>query len=175
MLQDSTDKHAQDLQSAWARVEQEMEEKPSCRAHDLNLMQKVKIYLPDFDTFGLDINITSVQRRGLNTVTVTGNVLRNYLTDLFSILELGTCARMLSIVPMLAGGGMYETGAGGSAPEHVQQFQKEGHRRWDFLGECLALICSVEVPTLFTPWRSARCALRRWWVWGGLCGACRDA
>merc|ERR1712224_510189 len=81
---------------------------------------------------------------GLNTITVTGNVLRDYLTDLFPILELGTSAKMLSIVPMLAGGGMYETGAGGSAPKHVQQFTKEGHLRWDSLGEYLALSCAFE-------------------------------
>merc|ERR1712060_636666 len=81
---------------------------------------------------------------GLNTITVTGNVLRDYLTDLFPILELGTSAKMLSIVPMLAGGGMYETGAGGSAPKHVQQFVKEGHLRWDSLGEYLALTVSIE-------------------------------
>merc|ERR1712151_1434378 len=82
-------------------------------------------------------------KQGLNTITVTGNVLRDYLTDLFPILELGTSAKMLSIVPMLAGGGMYETGAGGSAPKHVQQFQKEGHLRWDSLGEYLALTASI--------------------------------
>merc|ERR1711879_544609 len=82
-------------------------------------------------------------KQGLNTITVTGNVLRDYLTDLFPILELGTSAKMLSIVPMLAGGGMYETGAGGSAPQHVQQFQKEGHLRWDSLGEYLALTASI--------------------------------
>merc|ERR1711904_366595 len=81
---------------------------------------------------------------GKNTISVTGNVLRDYLTDLFPILELGTSAKMLSIVPMLAGGGMYETGAGGSAPKHVQQFTKEGHLRWDSLGEYLALTCSIE-------------------------------
>merc|ERR1712100_176491 len=81
---------------------------------------------------------------GLNTITATGNVLRDYLTDLFPIIELGTSAKMLSIVPMLAGGGMYETGAGGSAPKHVQQFTKEGHLRWDSLGEYLALTCSIE-------------------------------
>merc|ERR1739846_208450 len=83
-------------------------------------------------------------KKGLNTITVTGNVLRDYLTDLFPILELGTSAKMLSVVPMLAGGGMYETGAGGSAPKHVQQFQQEGHLRWDSLGEYLALTCSFE-------------------------------
>merc|ERR1712151_582740 len=83
-------------------------------------------------------------KQGLNTITVTGNVLRDYLTDLWPILELGTSAKMLSIVPMLAGGGMYETGAGGSAPKHVQQFEKEGHLRWDSLGEYLALSCAFE-------------------------------
>merc|ERR1712185_124269 len=83
-------------------------------------------------------------KQGLNTITVTGNVLRDYLTDLFPILELGTSAKMLSIVPMLAGGAMYETGAGGSAPKHVQQFAKEGHLRWDSLGEYLALSCAFE-------------------------------
>merc|ERR1719289_824525 len=83
-------------------------------------------------------------RKGLNTISCTGNVLRDYLTDLFPILELGTSAKMLSIVPMLAGGGMYETGAGGSAPKHVQQFQKEGHLRWDSLGEYLALTVAIE-------------------------------
>merc|ERR550525_391 len=83
-------------------------------------------------------------KEGLNTITVTGNVLRDYLTDLFPILELNTSSKMLSIVPMLAGGGMYETGAGGSAPKHVQQFTKEGHLRWDSLGEYLALTCSIE-------------------------------
>merc|ERR1712151_1316053 len=83
-------------------------------------------------------------RAGLNTITATGNVLRDYLTDLWPILELGTSAKMLSIVPMLAGGGMYETGAGGSAPKHVQQFEKEGHLRWDSLGEYLALACAFQ-------------------------------
>merc|ERR1711884_573352 len=112
-------------------------------------MEKVMRYLPEFDPSGLDIEIMSpveamrvtCQRAkdGLNTITVTGNVLRDYLTDLFPILELGTSAKMLSIVPMLTGGAMYETGAGGSAPKHVQQFVKEGHLRWDSLGEYLAL------------------------------------
>merc|ERR1712060_624512 len=124
------------------------------RAHDRILMDKVKKYLPEFSPEGLDIDILSpveamrvtLQRakEGLNTITVTGNVLRDYLTDLFPILELGTSAKMLSIVPMLAGGGMYETGAGGSAPKHVQQFQKEGHLRWDSLGEYLALTVAIE-------------------------------
>merc|ERR1712178_389459 len=121
----------------------------SARSHDAILMGLVQKYLPEFDTTGLDIEIMSpmeamrvtLQRakEGLNTITVTGNVLRDYLTDLFPILELNTSAKMLSIVPMLAGGAMYETGAGGSAPKHVQQFQKEGHLRWDSLGEYLAL------------------------------------
>ncbi|HEY1898941.1 MAG TPA: NADP-dependent isocitrate dehydrogenase [Steroidobacteraceae bacterium] len=124
------------------------------RAYDRHLMQKVKTYLADHDTKGLDIRIldpvaavmatmTRV-RAGQNTISVTGNVLRDYLTDLFPILELGTSAKMLSIVPLLAGGGMYETGAGGSAPKHVQQFLEEGHLRWDSLGEFLAIQVSLE-------------------------------
>merc|ERR1712203_895217 len=126
----------------------------SKRAHDRILMDKVKRYLPEFSPAGLDLEIMSpveatrvtCQRAkdGLNTITVTGNVLRDYLTDLFPILELGTSAKMLSIVPMLAGGGMYETGAGGSAPKHVEQFRDEGHLRWDSLGEYLALGCAFE-------------------------------
>eukprot|EP00933_Yihiella_yeosuensis_P048982 TRINITY_DN454_c0_g1_i4.p1 TRINITY_DN454_c0_g1~~TRINITY_DN454_c0_g1_i4.p1 ORF type:complete len:782 (-),score=243.32 TRINITY_DN454_c0_g1_i4:623-2968(-) len=124
------------------------------RAHDCNIMSKVHQYLPEFDTKGLDIEIMSPveamrvtcerAKKGLNTITVTGNVLRDYLTDLFPILELGTSAKMLSIVPMLEGGAMYETGAGGSAPKHVQQFEKEGHLRWDSLGEYLALSESIQ-------------------------------
>merc|ERR1719498_2093403 len=124
------------------------------RAHDVVLTGLVHKYLPEFDTSGLDIEIMSpvdamrvtLQRakEGLNTITVTGNVLRDYLTDLFPILELNTSAKMLSIVPMLAGGAMYETGAGGSAPKHVQQFEKENHLRWDSLGEYLALTCAFE-------------------------------
>jgi len=124
----------------------------AARPHDIILMEKVRTYLPEFDTAGLDIEVMSPMeatrvtcqraKEGLNTITVTGNVLRDYLTDLFPILELGTSAKMLSIVPMLAGGAMYETGAGGSAPKHVQQFQKEGHLRWDSLGEYLALSCA---------------------------------
>merc|ERR1719343_1330074 len=124
------------------------------RAHDVILMEKVKKYLPEFRPEGLDIEVMSPMQAtrvtcerakdGLNTITVTGNVLRDYLTDLFPILELGTSAKMLSIVPMLAGGAMYETGAGGSAPKHVQQFQKEGHLRWDSLGEYLALSCAFQ-------------------------------
>jgi isocitrate dehydrogenase len=126
----------------------------SNRAHDAALIQKVNQYLPEHDTDGLDIQIlapveaakVSCQRckDGLDTVSVTGNVLRDYLTDLFPILELGTSAKMLSIVPLLAGGGLFETGAGGSAPKHVQQFMEEGHLRWDSLGEFLALAVSLE-------------------------------
>eukprot|EP00933_Yihiella_yeosuensis_P020002 TRINITY_DN1612_c0_g1_i1.p1 TRINITY_DN1612_c0_g1~~TRINITY_DN1612_c0_g1_i1.p1 ORF type:complete len:756 (+),score=210.39 TRINITY_DN1612_c0_g1_i1:75-2342(+) len=124
------------------------------RAHDCNILKKVRQYLPEFDTAGLDIEVMSpveatkvtCQRAkdGLNSITVTGNVLRDYLTDLFPILELGTSAKMLSIVPMLEGGAMYETGAGGSAPKHVQQFEKENHLRWDSLGEYLALVESIK-------------------------------
>jgi isocitrate dehydrogenase len=124
------------------------------RAHDATLIKKVNTYLPEHDISGLDIQIktpveaikTSMSnaRQGKNTISVTGNVLRDYLTDLFPILELGTSAKMLSIVPLLAGGGLYETGAGGSAPKHVQQFNKEGHLRWDSLGEFLALFVSIE-------------------------------
>jgi isocitrate dehydrogenase len=124
----------------------------SARAHDVILMDKVNKYMPEFNPTGLDIEVMSPVEamrvtckratEGLNTITVTGNVLRDYLTDLFPILELGTSAKMLSIVPMLTGGAMYETGAGGSAPKHVQQFQKEGHLRWDSLGEYLALSCA---------------------------------
>jgi len=126
----------------------------SARSHDVLLMEKVREYLPLFNPEGLDIEVMSPveatrvtckrAKEGLNTITVTGNVLRDYLTDLFPILELGTSAKMLSVVPMLAGGGMYETGAGGSAPKHVQQFQKEGHLRWDSLGEYLALTCAFQ-------------------------------
>ncbi len=124
------------------------------RAHDANLIEKVKAYLPEHDTNGLEIEIMSpveatkysLQRvkAGTDTISVTGNVLRDYLTDLFPILELGTSAKMLSIVPLLAGGGLYETGAGGSAPKHVQQFAQENHLRWDSLGEFLALSVSIE-------------------------------
>jgi len=124
------------------------------RAHDANLIELVSRYLLDHDTDGLDIRVmspvdamrVSLQRvkDGEDTVSVTGNVLRDYLTDLFPILELGTSAKMLSIVPLLAGGGLYETGAGGSAPKHVQQFVREGHLRWDSLGEFLALAVSIE-------------------------------
>ncbi|MET0290888.1 MAG: NADP-dependent isocitrate dehydrogenase [Steroidobacteraceae bacterium] len=124
------------------------------RAYDRLVIAKVKAYLKDHDTAGLDLRILSPVeattaslerlRRGEDTISVTGNVLRDYLTDLFPILELGTSAKMLSIVPLLAGGGMYETGAGGSAPKHVQQFVEEGHLRWDSLGEFLALQVSIE-------------------------------
>ncbi|WP_296048374.1 NADP-dependent isocitrate dehydrogenase [uncultured Alteromonas sp.] len=124
------------------------------RAHDAQLIKKVENYLKDHDTDGLEISIMSPVRairfsmeraiRGLDTISVTGNVLRDYLTDLFPILELGTSAKMLSIVPLMAGGGLYETGAGGSAPKHIQQFVEEGHLRWDSLGEFLALAVSLE-------------------------------
>ena len=125
------------------------------RAHDAALIEKVGAYLPDHDTDGLDIRILAPVdamrisleriRRGEDTIAVTGNVLRDYLTDLFPILELGTSARMLSIVPLLNGGGLFETGAGGSAPKHVQQLLKEGHLRWDSLGEYCALVPSLEL------------------------------
>jgi isocitrate dehydrogenase len=125
------------------------------RAHDAQIIQKVKAYLPEHDLSGLEIKIMkpvdamkfSLERirRGEDTISVTGNVLRDYLTDLFPILELGTSARMLSIVPLLQGGGLFETGAGGSAPKHVQQFVKEGHLRWDSLGEYCALVPSLEL------------------------------
>ena len=124
------------------------------RPHENELIKKVKTYLKDHDTTGLDIQIMSQVRamrytlervsRGLDTISVTGNILRDYLTDLFPILELGTSAKMLSIVPLMAGGGMYETGAGGSAPKHVQQLTEENHLRWDSLGEFLALAVSLE-------------------------------
>ncbi len=124
------------------------------RAHDAELIKKVNAYLPDYDTTGLDIKILdplaacqfSLERikQGLDTISVTGNVLRDYLTDLFPILELGTSAKMLSIVPLMNGGGLFETGAGGSAPKHVQQVEKENHLRWDSLGEFLALAASLE-------------------------------
>ncbi|MET8472341.1 NADP-dependent isocitrate dehydrogenase [Streptomyces sp. NPDC006422] len=124
------------------------------RAHDAQLIKKVEQYLPEFDTEGLDIRILnpvdatklSVERirQGLNTISVTGNVLRDYLTDLFPILELGTSAKMLSVVPLMNGGGLFETGAGGSAPKHVQQLVKENYLRWDSLGEFLALAVSFE-------------------------------
>ena len=125
------------------------------RAHDREIIAKVNKYLPEHNTEGLEIKIlTPVEamkytlertRKGLNTISVTGNVLRDYLTDLFPILELGTSARMLSIVPLLKGGGLFETGAGGSAPKHVQQLLKENHLRWDSLGEYCALVPSLEM------------------------------
>ncbi|MFF3771482.1 NADP-dependent isocitrate dehydrogenase [Streptomyces sp. NPDC002232] len=124
------------------------------RAHDAQLIAKVKQYLPEHDTEGLDIKILSPVeatkfsleriRRGEDTISVTGNVLRDYLTDLFPILELGTSAKMLSVVPLMAGGGLFETGAGGSAPKHVQQLVKENYLRWDSLGEFFALAASFE-------------------------------
>jgi isocitrate dehydrogenase len=137
------------------------------RAYDRRLIEKVKTYLKDHDTGGLDIRILAPVaavaatmarvRAGQDTISVTGNVLRDYLTDLFPILELGTSAKMLSIVPLLAGGGMYETGAGGSAPKHVQQFLEEGHLRWDSLGEFLALQVSIEDLAGKTGNDAARC------------------
>ncbi|OEZ49435.1 NADP-dependent isocitrate dehydrogenase [Duganella sp. HH105] len=124
------------------------------RPHENEVIKKVQVYLKDHDTKGLDIQIMSQVRamrytlerasRGLDTISVTGNILRDYLTDLFPILELGTSAKMLSIVPLMAGGGMYETGAGGSAPKHVKQLVEENHLRWDSLGEFLALAVSLE-------------------------------
>jgi len=123
------------------------------RAHDANMIKKVTEYLKDHDTTGLELPIMDVAsatiytnarvREGKDTISVTGNVLRDYLTDMYPILELGTSAKMLSIVPLLAGGGLFETGAGGSAPKHVEQFVKEGHLRWDSLGEFLALAESM--------------------------------
>ena len=123
------------------------------RAHDAEMIKKVNTYLADHDTSGLDIQIMDITsatrftnarvREGKNAIAVTGNVLRDHLTDMYPILELGTSAKMLSIVPLLAGGGLYETGAGGSAPKHVEQFVKEGHLRWDSLGEFLALAESL--------------------------------
>jgi isocitrate dehydrogenase len=124
------------------------------RPHEIEVAKKVVKYLQDHDTTGLDIRIMpqvtamrhTLERvvRGKDTISVTGNILRDYLTDLFPIMELGTSAKMLSIVPLMAGGGMYETGAGGSAPKHVQQLVEEDHLRWDSLGEFLALAASLE-------------------------------
>src|SRR4029079_9973986 len=124
------------------------------RAHDAQVIAKVEKYLKDHDTSGLDIRILAPVdamkfsleriRKGQDTITVTSNVLRDYLTALFPIMELGTSAKMLSIVPLLAGGGLFETGAGGSAPKHVEQFREEGYLRWDSLGEFLALGASLE-------------------------------
>jgi isocitrate dehydrogenase len=125
------------------------------RPHDANLIAKVRTYLEDEDTDGLTIEIMAPAqataysleraRRGQNSISVTGNVLRDYLTDLFPILELGTSAKMLSVVPLIDGGGLFETGAGGSAPKHVQQLLKENYLRWDSLGEFLALVPSLEL------------------------------
>ncbi len=136
------------------------------RAHDAELIKKVNIYLKEHDTAGLDIRIMSpveatlfsCQRlkEGKDTISVTGNVLRDYLTDLFPILEVGTSAKMLSIVPLMNGGGLFETGAGGSAPKHVQQFLEEGHLRWDSLGEFLALVASLEHLAASTSNRQAK-------------------
>jgi isocitrate dehydrogenase len=124
------------------------------RAHDAQVIAKIREYLPEHDTEGLTIEILAPAdacrysleriRRGEDTISVTGNVLRDYLTDLFPIMELGTSAKMLSIVPLMHGGGLFETGAGGSAPKHVQQFVRENHLRWDSLGEFLALAASLE-------------------------------
>jgi isocitrate dehydrogenase len=124
------------------------------RPHDAELIKKVKVYLQDHDLTGTDIQIMSPLRamrysleriiRGKDTISVTGNILRDYLTDLFPIMELGTSAKMLSIVPLMAGGGLFETGAGGSAPKHVDQLVEENHLRWDSLGEFLALAVSLE-------------------------------
>jgi isocitrate dehydrogenase len=124
------------------------------RAHDKEIIKKVEVYLQEHDTSGLEIKILSPSeatqysldriRKGLDTISVTGNVLRDYLTDLFPILEVGTSAKMLSIVPLMSGGGLFETGAGGSAPKHVQQFQAENYLRWDSLGEFMALAASLE-------------------------------
>jgi isocitrate dehydrogenase len=125
------------------------------RAHDREIIKKVNTYLPEHDTSGLEILIKPAKeamrytleriRKGEDTISATGNVLRDYLTDLFPILELGTSARVLSIVPLLKGGGLFETGAGGSAPKHVQQLVKEGHLRWDSLGEYCALVPALEM------------------------------
>ncbi|TXF78923.1 NADP-dependent isocitrate dehydrogenase [Chryseobacterium sp.] len=124
------------------------------RAHDREMIKKVEKYLKDYDTNGLDIKILNIEeamrltleriRKGLDTISVSGNVLRDYLTDLFPILELGTSAKMLSIVPLMNGGGLFETGAGGSAPKHIEQFIEEGYLRWDSLGEFMALQASLE-------------------------------
>jgi isocitrate dehydrogenase len=124
------------------------------RPHENEIIKKVRRYLKDYDTAGLDIQVMSQVRamrftlerviRGKDTISVTGNILRDYLTDLFPIMELGTSAKMLSIVPLMAGGAMFETGAGGSAPKHVQQLQEENHLRWDSLGEFMAIAVSLE-------------------------------
>jgi isocitrate dehydrogenase len=136
------------------------------RPHEAELRKKVAKYLEEHDTTGLDIQVMSQTRamrftlervvRGKDTISVTGNILRDYLTDLFPIMELGTSAKMLSIVPLMAGGGMYETGAGGSAPKHVQQLVEENHLRWDSLGEFLALAVSLEDEGLKTGNKKAK-------------------
>jgi isocitrate dehydrogenase len=130
------------------------------RAHDAELIKKVNAYLPEHDPAGLEIRILSPElateyslarmRQGLDTISVTGNVLRDYNTDLFPILEVGTSAKMLSVVPLIAGGGLFETGAGGSAPKHVQQLVAENYLRWDSLGEFFALVPSFEQYAEFT-------------------------
>ncbi len=140
----------------------------SGRAHDANLIAKVEKYLAEQDTDGLDIQIKAPVeaiaftleriRRGEDTISVTGNVLRDYLTDLFPILELGTSAKMLSVVPLINGGGLFETGAGGSAPKHVQQLVKENYLRWDSLGEFLALAVSLEHLRQHTGNHGPRCS-----------------
>ena len=140
------------------------------RAHDAQVIAKVEKYLKEQDTSGLDIRILAPVeamkfsldriRKGQDTISVTGNVLRDYLTDLFPIMELGTSAKMLSIVPLMAGGGLFETGAGGSAPKHVEQFQQEGYLRWDSLGEFLALCASLE-HLAQTPQERRRAGARR--------------
>jgi isocitrate dehydrogenase len=136
------------------------------RPHDAELIKKINVYLPEHDTSGLEIQILSPQlatayslermRQGLDTISVTGNVLRDYNTDLFPILEVGTSAKMLSIVPLIAGGGLFETGAGGSAPKHVQQLVNENYLRWDSLGEFFALVPSFEQYAEFTGQQAAK-------------------
>jgi isocitrate dehydrogenase len=136
------------------------------RAHDAQLIKKVERYLKDHDTKGLELHVMSPVEattfsckrltEGKDTIAVTGNVLRDYLTDLFPILEVGTSAKMLSIVPLMNGGGLFETGAGGSAPKHVQQFLEEGHLRWDSLGEFLALAASLEHCSIVTSNKKAK-------------------
>jgi len=136
------------------------------RSHDAELIKKVNQYLPQHNTDALEIHIKAPEeatrysleriKEGQDTISATGNVLRDYLTDLFPILELGTSAKMLSIVPLIKGGGLFETGAGGSAPKHVQQFEKENHLRWDSLGEFLALAASLEHLAALTKNRKAK-------------------
>jgi isocitrate dehydrogenase len=142
------------------------------RAHDREVIAKVEAYLKEHDTAGLEIRVLAPVdamkfsleriRRGQDTISVTGNVLRDYLTDLFPILEIGTSAKMLSVVPLLAGGGLFETGAGGSAPKHVEQFQKEGYLRWDSLGEFSALGRPSSTSASTRGTRARRCSPRRW-------------